>query len=103
MYSFVVSFLFLPCWLALPPRPPAFLARLGADSATAGAAAGSSPPAGEQELPRQGRGCGGAARVLNAGLIPGRYSSIPLVLESALDDLGLGNTSRLSGLLATAT
>ncbi len=36
----------------LPPHPPAFLAGLGADSATAGAAAGSTLPAGEQQLPR---------------------------------------------------
>ena len=74
----------------LPPRPPAFLAGLGADPATSGAAAGSSPPAGEQPLqrqrgdqplPRQVLRCGGAARVLDAGLVLGRCSSVLLVLR----------------------
>ncbi len=86
----------------LSPRPPAFLAGLGADSATAGAAAGSSPPVeeqplqrqrGEQPLPRRGRRCGGAARVLDACLVLGRCSSVLLVFESALDNLGLGATA----------
>jgi hypothetical protein len=78
MYPFGFSFLFCPAgwpegkdWLLpgvtliqvqaqkvnqhqplvfLPPSPPAFPAGLGADSATAGAAAGSSPPVQEQAL-----------------------------------------------------
>ena len=43
-------------------------------------------------MPRRGRGCGGAARVLDAGLVLGRCSSVLLALESVLDDLGLGAT-----------
>ncbi len=78
----------------LPPCSPAFLAWLGADSATAGAAAGSSQPEGEQPLQRQrgeqplsrrGLCCDGAARVLDAGLVLGRCSSVLLVLESELE------------------
>ncbi len=76
----------------LPPRPPAFLAGLGADAATAGAAAGSSLPAGEQPLQRQQGDsdqplphrvlrCGGAARVFDAGLVLGRCSSVLLGLQ----------------------
>ncbi len=80
----------------------AVLAGLGADSATAGAAAGSSPPAGEQQLQRQrgqqalqrrGWRCGGAARVLDACLVLWRCSSVLLVPESAFDDLSLGATA----------
>ncbi len=40
-----------------------------------------------------GRRCGGTARVLDAGFVVGRCSSVHLVLESALDDRGLGATA----------
>ncbi len=80
------------------------MAGLGADSATAGTAAGSSPSAGEQKLqrqrgeqplPRRGLRCCGNARVLDACLVLGRCSSssVLMVLESALDNLGLGATA----------
>ncbi len=48
---------------------------------------------GEQPLPRRGWRCGGAARVLDACLVLGHCSSVLLVLESALDNLGLGATA----------
>jgi hypothetical protein len=69
---------------------PAFLAGLGADPATSGAAAGSSPPAGEQplqrqrgdqQLPRRVQCCGSATRVLDACLVLGCCSSVLLVLR----------------------
>ncbi len=47
----------------------------------------------EQLLPRRGRRCGCAARVLDACLVLGRCSSVLLVLESAVDYLGLGATA----------
>jgi hypothetical protein len=59
----------------------------------AAAAAPAGGAAAQQPLPRRGRRCGGAARVLNAGLVLGRCSSVLVVLESALDDLGLGATA----------
>ena len=78
----------------LTPRPVAFTAGLGAGSANAGAAAGSSPPAGGAA---RCRACGqrgsGAARVVDASLVLGRCSSVLLVLELALDHLGLGTTA----------
>ena len=80
----------------LPPRPIAFTAGLGAGSANAGAAAlaGSSPQAGGAA---RCRACGwrgsGAARVVDASLVLGRCSSVLLVLELALDHLGLGTTA----------
>jgi hypothetical protein len=77
-------------FLPLAPCPPTFLAGLGADPATSGAAAGSSPPAGEQPLqrqlgdqplPRRVLRCGGAASVLDASLVLGRCSSVLLGLR----------------------
>ncbi len=76
------------------------MAGLGAGSANAGSAAGTFPqaggaaaaaPAGGAAAAAPGAG-GGAARVLYAGLVLGRCSGVFLVLESALDDLGLGAT-----------
>jgi hypothetical protein len=102
----------------LPPHLPAFLAGLGADPATAGAAAGSSPPAGEQLLQLL-RGEQSLQR-LPPGLLwhcqhtwclPSR-SNVLLVLRLGYDYLGLGATAGtlkpldiqvISGLLATAT
>jgi len=80
----------------LTPRPVAFTAGLGAGSANAGAAAlaRSSPPAGGAARCRAcGRRGSGAARVVDASLVLGRCSSVLLVLELALDHLGLGTTA----------
>ncbi len=66
----------------LPPCPPAFLAGLGADSATVGTAAGSSPPAGEQQLHRrQGAAAAAPGPALPASSIPA--SSLGVVPASS--------------------
>ena len=75
----------------LTPRPVAFTAGLGAGSANAGAAAGSSPQAGgaAAAAPEAGAAAAPLASSMPASSLL-RCSSVLLVLESVLEDLGLG-------------